>query len=144
MAINTSKVLVGGIVGGIVANVIDYVSGTFITGGMQRDAFTKLNASLGANPTGSQIAGLVILDFILIITTVWIYAAIRPRFGPGPRTAVYAGLAAWVIGGVAFGFLCVLNVIPSNLYLASGAVELVNIVVSTVVGAKFYTEEAAA
>ena len=44
MAINTSKVIVGGIVGGIVANVIDFVSSTYIIGDMQKAALTKLNA----------------------------------------------------------------------------------------------------
>ena len=29
---------------------------------------------------------------------VWLYAAIRPRFGPGPRTATYAALVVWVCG----------------------------------------------
>ena len=27
--------------------------------------------------------------------TVWIYAAIRPRFGPGPATAVRSAVAVW-------------------------------------------------
>ena len=27
--------------------------------------------------------------------TVWLYAAIRPRFGPGPKTAICAGLIVW-------------------------------------------------
>jgi hypothetical protein len=143
MAINTSKVLVGGIVGGVVANVIDFVSNTYILGDMQKAAMTKLNPALAANPTGSQIAGFVILDFILIIASVWIYAAIRPRFGPGPKTAVYAGIATWLIGTTVVGFFCVVNMIPASLYVASGVVELVNSVVSTIVGARFYTEEAA-
>ena len=37
---------------------------------------------------------VVIVDFILGILTVWVYAAIRPRFGPGPRTALTAALAS--------------------------------------------------
>jgi hypothetical protein len=30
---------------------------------------------------------------------VWLYAAIRPRFGAGPATAVRAGLAFWIVAG---------------------------------------------
>lgn len=28
---------------------------------------------------------------------IWLYAAIRPRYGPGPRTAIIAGFAMWLI-----------------------------------------------
>ncbi len=34
------------------------------------------------------------------IVAVWLYAVARPRFGPGPRTALIIGLAYWVIGYV--------------------------------------------
>jgi hypothetical protein len=37
----------------------------------------------------------VILTFILGIAIVYLYAMIRPRSGPGLKSAVYAGLIAW-------------------------------------------------
>jgi hypothetical protein len=144
MAINTSKVIVGGIIGGIVANVIDFISSTYILGGMQTAAMTKLNPSLAVKPSGTQIAGFLILDFVWIIATVWVYAAIRPRFGPGPKTAAYAGIASWVIGSTVAGFFCVLGLFGSDLFVAASVVALINAIVSTMVGARFYTEESVA
>ena len=44
---------------------------------------------------GSAIGGFVIITFLVGIITVWLYAAIRPRFGPGPGTAVIAALVVW-------------------------------------------------
>jgi hypothetical protein len=143
MAINTSKVIVGGIVGGIVANVIDFVSSTYIIGDMQKAALTKLNPALAVNPSGSQIAGLVVLDLVWITANVWIYAGIRPRFGPGPRTAAYAAIVSWVIGGTVAGFFGLLGMFGLHLFVAASIVALVNSIVSTMVGARFYTEEAA-
>ena len=143
MAINTSKVLVGGIVGGIVANVIDFVGNSLILGGMHQADMAKLNPALAAQPTGGQIARFVIFDFVWIIATVWIYAAIRPRFGPGPKTAVYAAIASWIIGTSVAGFFWALHIFGTNVFVATGAVELVNAIVSTLVGAWFYTEEPA-
>ncbi len=143
MAINTSKVLVGGIIGGIVANVIDFVSNTYILGGMQMAAMTKLNPTLAVKPSGTQIAGFLILDFVWIIATVWVYAAIRPRFGPGPKTAAYAGIASWIIGSTVAGFFCVLGLFGDDLFIAASVVALINAIVSTMVGARFYTEETA-
>jgi hypothetical protein len=55
--------------------------------------------SVGKAPAfgGNQIAGFVINGFIASTARVWLYAAIRPRFGPGPATAIRAGLAGgWV------------------------------------------------
>ena len=40
---------------------------------------------------------VVINGFVQGITTVFLYAAIRPRFGPGPKTAVIAGCAVWFL-----------------------------------------------
>jgi hypothetical protein len=143
VAINTGKVIVGGIVGGIAANVIDFVAQTFILSGMSMAAMTKLNPSLAHQPTGGQIAGFVITDFVWIIANVWIYAAIRPRFGPGPKTAAYAGIVSWVIGSTVAGFFCILGLFGTDIYIASGLVALVNSIISTMIGARFYTEEAA-
>ena len=44
---------------------------------------------------GSAIGGFVFFAFLLGIVTVWLYAAIRPRFGAGAKTAVIAGLFVW-------------------------------------------------
>ena len=45
------------------------------------------------------IGVFVVMCFGLGILTVWLYAAIRPRLGSGPGTAVCAGLVVW---GLAF------------------------------------------
>jgi len=144
MAINTSKVILGGVVGGIVANVIDFVGNSLILGGMHQADMAKLNPALAAaKPSGGQIAGFVIFDIVYIMAAVWIYAAIRPRFGPGPKTAVYAALASWFVGGSVAGFFWMIGIFGTHLFFATGAVELVNTIVSTLVGAWIYTEEAA-
>ena len=36
--------------------------------------------------------------FLVGIFAVWLYAAIRPRYGAGPKTALCAGAAVWGIG----------------------------------------------
>lgn len=35
------------------------------------------------------------------MVSMWLYFAIRPRFGPGPRTAVLAGVVVWLLSIVA-------------------------------------------
>jgi len=145
MAINTSKVIVGGLVGGVVANVIDFALNTYVLAGPQKAALDALNPALSANAMQtSKIPIFLVLDFILIIANVWIYAAIRPRFGPGARTAAYAGIASWVVGSVVAGYFAGIGMFSWGLYAMSAICALINSVVSTIVGAKFYTEAATA
>ncbi|MBI2957079.1 MAG: hypothetical protein HYY26_07200 [Acidobacteria bacterium] len=40
------------------------------------------------------------LTFAGGIWTMWLYASIRPRYGPGPKTAAIAGFALWVISAL--------------------------------------------
>ena len=40
---------------------------------------------------------VVINGFVQGLTTLWLYAAIRPRFGPGPKTAAIAGFTVWFL-----------------------------------------------
>jgi len=94
--INMSRVLLGGLAAGVVLDATDGILNSVVLA----DQWSAYMQSVGKAPAfgGSQIAGFVINGFILSIALVWLYAAIRPRFGPGPATAIRAGLAAWVIG----------------------------------------------
>ena len=83
------------------------------------------------------------LDFLFGIFLVWLYAAIRPRFGAGPKTAAIAGVAYWVL----FGLLNTLSqmplgLFPQNLAITMTAVTLVEAILATLVGAKLYSESA--
>jgi hypothetical protein len=43
------------------------------------------------------IAIFNIWRFLLGVAAVWLYAAIRPRYGAGPNTAIRAGLVTWAV-----------------------------------------------
>ena len=88
----------------------------------------------------NTIVGFVLLDFIFGILSVLVYACIRPRFAPGAGTALKAGLLVWGVSAATMAFICIMGIFPTGLYLMSAAGALVNSLVSTVVGARFYTE----
>src|SRR6266550_4500926 len=101
MAINTQKVLIGGFAAGVVMNVIDFVTNMYILGARMKaeaDAF-KLGMS-DQMMSSSMIVTNIVMDLLLGILLVWTYAAIRPRFGPGAKTAVYAALLFWVLAAI--------------------------------------------
>ena len=144
MAINTQKVLIGGFAAGVVLNVIDFVVNMFILGARMKaetDAF-KPGLSDQMN-SGSTTASYIIMDFILGFALVWTYAAIRPRFGPGLKTATYAALLFWVLAGIFYSGYLHMGMTSTGLWWSLAIVGLVNFLVAAWVGAKLYSEGAA-
>jgi len=143
MAINTQKVIVGGIAGGVVAVVLDSLINGFLLAGTWEAAMTALNPDIVANmESPTTIVGFSVLDIIYGILLVLLYASIRPRFGPGAGTALKAAVIAWLIGGVAWGSLAVMGIFQWNLFFLGGLCWLVVTAGAALVGAKLYREEA--
>ena len=140
--INYGRVVLGGLVAGVVMNVGEIVLNTQV---LMKDWEDALRA-IGKAPAGNTaIFAFIILMFVLGILSVWLYAAIRPRFGPGPKTALCAGLAVWAladafpsISGIPMG------VFPARLFIVGTIWGLVEAPLATLAGAYFYREESGA
>jgi hypothetical protein len=141
MAINTSKVLTGGLAAGVVANIIGFVLfGMMLGKRMEAESVAVAPALAGRGMSGSAITINVLATFVVGILLVWLYAAMRPRFGPGATTAVYAALVVWVCGFLFhLDWLLVGMTTPATYALASIA-ALVQVVVAAWVGGMLYTE----
>lgn len=134
--INVKAVIFGGLVAGLVLNVVDYlVWGVWLTADM------AATVKGGGPAVQSLVPMFIILDFIYGIVLVYLYAAIRPRFGAGAGTAVCAGLIMWLIAGLLhtvgeapFGWM------PMRLYVIGTVVGLIAFPIAAVAGAKFYRE----
>jgi hypothetical protein len=138
--INMQKVLIGGLIAGAVLNVIDYVLFGVVLKDQMAAAMQALNRPAMTN---AQIPWFVVLDFVVGIFLVWLYAAIRPRFGAGPATAVKAGIAAWFAGGLLVTlFMWPMALMPHNLMIITTLVGLVEWPLATVIGAIPYSEGA--
>ena len=91
--INWVRVLLGGLLAGLVINIFEYVTNGILLAA-NWDAAMK---ALGRQLSMSAIAVFIVGGFIGGIAAIWLYAAARPRFGPGPKTAVLTGFAYWVV-----------------------------------------------
>src|SRR3990172_12277433 len=93
--INMGRVVAGGLLTGLVLNVQDFlVHGVMLKADWEQ-AMTALGKPGAMND--QAVAVFVVIDFLIGIWALWLYAAMRPRFGPGPRTAVIAGFSTWVL-----------------------------------------------
>lgn len=132
------RVIVGGLLAGFLINASEFVLNTFVIGADMEAALKALNLpAIGS----AQIGIFVVLGFALGITTVWLYAAIRPRFGPGVATACYAALAVWFLAYVYPSmFILALHVFPTTPTCISVVWGLPEIVIAGIAGAWAYTE----
>jgi len=141
VAINTGKVVVGGLASGVVLAVLDFLVNGLIMADQNRAAMAALNPALVENmESGGAMAAYVVIDLLFGLLLVWTYAAIRPRFGAGPKTAVLAGVQIWVVGMLLYVSMTFMGMWTWG-YLMSGAVAfLVMLIVAALVGGMLYKE----
>jgi hypothetical protein len=138
MAINTAGIVKGGLVAGLLINIGEILLNVPVAG-------ARFDAELAARNV-PPVAGLAIVIFVVMcfglgLFLVWLYAAIRPRFGPGPLTATCAGLIVWGLAYLwAFVSLGVMGFYSWGLAMVVIAWGLVEIVLASIAGAYFYTE----
>lgn len=137
--INRGRVLLGGLVAGLIINISEAILNVPVLGARWEEAM----GALGLPPASSGAIGLfVFLGFVLGIITVWLYAAMRTRFGPGPMTAFVAGLTVWFLaylyGSVG---LVAMGLFPFNLTLIALVWGLVEMILAALAGAWLYKEE---
>jgi hypothetical protein len=141
--INAKRILIPGLAAGVVLNVIDFASNMFLLGGRTQNDLLAVNPILwDALNRPSLIAVFVAIDFVLGFLLIWLYAAIRPRFGPGPATAVRAALFAWLLSTLMWSFFYLMGVYSGGTFVLSGLVALVNMLAAAWVAGKLYSEPA--
>ena len=136
--INIGRVLLGGLLAGVILNVGETVLNVVVAGQAMETALAARNLPPVGGPA---IGGFVVITFLLGFLTVWLYAAIRPRFGPGPGTAVIAALVVWFFAYVHQSSAMVLmGILPAKVMVLGTGWGLVEIVVASIAGAWTYTE----
>jgi hypothetical protein len=106
--INLGRVLVGGLLAGLVLNVGEFLLNDVVLGAQMREFYARYGIP---DPGGSFLVAAVTLTFAVGILLVFLYALIRSRLGPGVKTAIIAGLIMWfavyvytgVVNGLLFG-----------------------------------------
>jgi hypothetical protein len=95
--INVGRVILGGLAAGLVINIGETVLNLFV---LSSEMSEMLKAHNLPDVGGVAIGGFVALCFGLGIVTIWMYAAVRPRYGGGPGTVILTGIAVWLLAFV--------------------------------------------
>jgi hypothetical protein len=138
--INWARVFGGGLVAGLIINIGEFILNEPILGADFAAAMTSMNKEA---PGPGAIMVFVMLSFAIGILAVWLYAAIRPRFGAGAKTAACAGLTVWGLGWLypMISFVA-MDFFPFKIILIASVWGLVEVTLATVAGAWLYREAA--
>jgi hypothetical protein len=136
--LNIGRVMAGGLLAGLIINVSEFILNGVVLAADMEAAMRALNRP---PMDTSMIVWFALVGFALGITSVWLYAAIRPRFGPGVATATYAALAVWFLAYLYPSvFVAVAHIFPRRLVAIGTVWGLPEIVIATIAGAWAYTE----
>jgi len=136
--INTRRWLAGGVVAGIVMWLIE--------GGASLLYMEDMEAALEAHGLSMEMTGgvwalTILVSLIAGLVLVFLYAAMRPRFGPGPRTAAIAAVALW-FGGYLLSLIGygMTGMYPGSMLAIWGTVGLVEMILAAMIGGWIYRE----
>ena len=138
---NTGRVLLGGALAGLVL---------FIVTGIVNGAILAVDLTVWMQGMGNFLhpasqAFSMCLWAVMCLTNgivgVWIYAGIRPRFGAGPKSALLAGFAVWLVSkfAVALDFFA-LGLLPEPILIGQTIGGFFGIMLGVIVGARVYKE----
>jgi hypothetical protein len=139
--INVGRWVAGGIAAGIVMWIVEGLASLLYYQDMQ-DALQA--HGLAVEMSAGTWFFTVLVSMIAGFALVFFYAAARPRFGPGPKTAIIAAVTLWAAGYllslIGYGMI---GLYERSLLTLWGAVGLVELMLAALLGGWIYRENGA-
>lgn len=134
-------------VGGLIASVLLFVSDGFLHEQVFKQYWEYVYQGIGAKPPDPSHTWALLYFFIFELGrgfgAIFIYVLMRPFYGIGPKTAIFAAIAAWL----AFSVTAPAEFIPLGFYsrrlwVMVAAVQLVTSIVANLIAAWIYRDPA--
>ena len=143
--INVGRMLLGGIVAGILLFMADGFIHSKLLQEHWLAAAKAAGRSVEAHEHGADMLYFVVFELLRGIGMAWVYAVFRTHFGPGPGTAVCSALTVWALMFPVF----LVQLIPLGFYSTTlltlwSLYELVPSVVAGLAAGALYKDAAAA
>ena len=139
--INLGRVLMGGLLAGLIINIGEFI----LNGVLLAEEMNAAMAALNKPPIDpGMIVWFVAFGFGLGLMLVWVYAAMRPRMGPGIKSAICASAIVWGLSYLYPNlFMIVIGFFPRDMMVIVTAWGLVELMIAGIAGAWLYTETTA-
>jgi hypothetical protein len=136
------------VLGALIVAAVCFVSDSFLHQKIVNDQWHAVRDAIGA--TARDHSGLSMIWFLVFeagrgFLAMYVYVLLRPRLGPGVKTATWAGVVTWV----AFSLTGPAQFIPLGFYsemlwFSVIVYQLVFTIIAAIVGASPYAEKSAA
>ncbi len=134
--------------GGVLATIICFVTDGLLHSKVVPDDWLALGKALGitAPPQDDHQHGLRLISFLDFelgrgFGGIFIYVMMRARYGPGPKTALWAAIAIWLICSVTGPAQFIpLGFYSHTLWIKVAAFQLVTTLAATFAAAALYRE----
>lgn len=138
--VNVGKLMAGSVLAGIVINISDYVSNNFILAADWEHVARIRNVDMADLSSTSATVIYVVVNLLLGFLAVWTYAAIRPRLGRGPGTAIIAGFMVFAAQGLLMATYAIAY-FSWDVFIRAGLLMLVTMLAGSLAGAWVYAED---
>jgi len=136
------------ILGALIVAAICFVSDGFLHQRVVTEQWQAVYDALGATPpdhSGFAMVWFLVYEAGRGFLAMYVYVLLRPRLGPGVKTATWAGVVTWV----AFSLTAPAQFIPIGFYstmlwFSVAVYQLVFTIIAAIVGAAPYSGKAAA
>lgn len=139
--VNVRRWLAGGIAAGVLMWILEGAGSMLY--------MDRMEAALTAHGLSMEFSAGVLVTSLLVsliagLTIVFFYAGVRPRFGPGPWTAVLVAVVLW-FGGYFLSIIgyAMLGLFPGGLLTTWAAIGLVEMILASLLGGWIYREREA-
>ncbi len=138
--IDAKRWLLGGLAAGVFIWLVEGVASMLY----MEDMKAALDAhDLSMEMSAQAVVASIVMSLLAGLTIVFIYAMARARLGPGPRTAVVAGVA-FFLGSTLLSLLGwgMLGLYPARMLATWAVIGLVEVVLAALLGGYIYREKA--
>jgi hypothetical protein len=137
--IDTGKLAAGSLLAALVMAICDWLSNNYVMADDWERVARLRNVDTTAMTSNAEFAVLIVSNVLLGFLLVFTYAAIRPRFGRGPATAVVASFIVFLPQAIYMATLAG-SFFTWNVFIRSGALLLVGTLAAGLSGAWIYSE----
>ena len=144
MAINAGRVVLGGLVAGVVRLIGGTVVRVLVVGPLFFEDLARnqpgIAAALETTPARIQI---VAINLLMGIALIYMYAAMRPRFASRLATVLSASVPAWLLATSVWGLTAAMGLFSWPQVIVDASLTFITVVVSAYLGSSIYkdTEE---
>ncbi len=132
--------IVPGVLAGVAVMCVDFLFNGVIFASQDQAAIANFASDPALVDSPVTLAVILGVDLILGFILAWTYAAIRPRLGAGPRTAVAAAAQVFCVNVLPWTLLTYLGAISWSFWRLELAVTFASLLAGALVAGRIYAE----